>query len=448
MTAAGSNEVRFKRRRRHNRRLLLLCIGLSSVIHLSLLLPRFPGEPAQPLPALLPQKFHKRLAPDRRPLARSSLRRPPRPLERKPALRTTPAAAVSPAAPAVQSGALAAPVPLIRSAGSAASLPLPLPMTARRIGPTFRAGAIEGERQAGEEIDLRMELLDVEALDTGQHRAVVVVDPGDRKKIKGFLYLSGVYSPSLEQAELDAPFPRVSGTSRRVAERRMLQGLADKMSERTQVRTEVLDGLPLDDPRLLRVPFLLLTILHTFNFTDAEAKNLGRYLTSGGFLYAEVVSWAEARDGGFYYDGPALRAFVREAFRQVGYAEGREWRFVRLEQDHPLYRCYHDIKTLPRGFWDVSYWYWEASMRREPSPDYLEGIEVHGRLAGLYSLKNYADFWAGEAERIRERDERAGRRGRFDIGGEELPVYDLGINVLVYALTRERSLARKLVAVQ
>ena len=36
--------------------------------------------------------------------------------------------------------------------------------------------------------------------------------------------------------------------------------------------------------------------------------------------------------------------------------------------------------------------------------------------------------------------------GRFRTGCEELPVHDLGVNMLVYALTREGSLAQKLVA--
>jgi hypothetical protein len=60
---------------------------------------------------------------------------------------------------------------------------------------------------------------------------------------------------------------------------------------------------------------------------------------------------------------------------------------------------------------------------------------------------HYTDFWAGEAERTREQDE-AGNvaNGRFSIGGEELRPYDLGINILVYALTREGSLAQQLVA--
>ena len=45
-------------------------------------------------------------------------------------------------------------------------------------------------RQGAEEIDLRLELLGVEALDTGRHRALVVIDPKDQRNLQGFLYLS------------------------------------------------------------------------------------------------------------------------------------------------------------------------------------------------------------------------------------------------------------------
>ena len=79
------------------------------------------------------------------------------------------------------------------------------------------------------------------------------------------------------------------------------------------------------------------------------------------------------------------------------------------------------------------------------SPNYLEGIEVDGRIVGVYSQKDYADLLAGEAERIRERDRAANKAGRFDTGADELPVYDLGVNIVVYALTREGSLAQQLV---
>jgi len=72
---------------------------------------------------------------------------------------------------------------------------------------------------------------------------------------------------------------------------------------------------------------------------------------------------------------------------------------------------------------------------------------VGERMVGLYSMKNYADFWAGVAERGRELDEATSTLGMF-IGGEEVRAYELGINILVYVLTQEGSLAQKLVSVE
>ena len=77
--------------------------------------------------------------------------------------------------------------------------------------------------------------MDVQALDTGRHRAMVVVDPQDRRKLKGFLYMSGIYSPSIERAEESVRAENIQvrfyhQMPRQMVERRMLQGLADKMT--------------------------------------------------------------------------------------------------------------------------------------------------------------------------------------------------------------------------
>ncbi|MFA6108970.1 MAG: DUF4159 domain-containing protein, partial [Candidatus Latescibacterota bacterium] len=242
------------------------------------------------------------------------------------------------------------------------------------------------------------------------------------------------------------PFSSGDLPSRQVSERRMLQGLADRMTEQTQVRVEVLDGIPLDDPRLLQVPFVLLTATQPFVVTPAEAANLGRYLTSGGFLYVENVAPAQVVGNGYTSELLALRELVRSALAAVGCREGKDWSLTRLAMDHPLYHCYYDLGSLPMGFYDWPYLYTGA--REHYSPDYLEGIQVGDRLAGVYSQKDYADFWAGQAELIRERDQASNFQGRFNLGGEELKPYDLGINVLTFALTQEGSLARRLVAAE
>lgn len=433
----------------HKSRTLRHCLALSLALHLLLLFGIMPRERVTQFPVQSPiaVKFEKRPLPQRT-LARRQPLLQQRPLVRRPALQAAPVAAMRPAT--------MRPLPVFRS--SAPRLPMAvLPerpvlsvpdFPARYIGPQMRVGALEGTRQGADEIDLALELMDVEALDTGRHRAMVVVDPKDRRQLKGFLYLSSVHSEALERADASATSVRSGGWSRTIAEQRTLQGLADKMSERTGVRTQVLDGIALDDPLLLQVPFLLLTVKSEVAFTLAEAKNLGRYLTSGGFLYADIVSQPLALAGGYQHDLPALRDFIRQAFQQIDYAEHKDWSFVQLPPEHPLYHCFYDIDSLPRGFWDLSYWYFNTDMRIEPSPNYLEGIEVDGRLVGLYSQKRYPDLWGGEAERQREWDRVRSISGRFDIGGEELPAYDLGVNILVYALTREGSLAQQLMAVE
>ena len=423
------------------------CLALSLALHLLVIFGIAHRERVTQFPVLPPimLKFTKRPPPERTLTRRQRPRE--RPLVRRPALQAAPIAAVRPAPSASR------PLPVFKTSAlrlPTASLPdrlvLPVPdFPARHIGPQMQAGALEGTRQGADEIDLSLELMDVEAMDTGRHRAMVVVDPKDRRNLKGFLYMSSVHSEALERAEASAGSERSGGWSRTISEQRILQGLADKMSERTGVQTQVLDGMALDDPRLMEVPFLLLTVRSEVAFTQAEAKNLGRYLTSGGFLYADIVSPPISLAGGYQHDLPTLRDFIRQAFGQIGYAERKDWSFVRLPPEHPLYHCFYDIDSLPRGFWDIWFWDWEG--RFEASPDYLEGIEIDGRIVGVYSQKDYADLLAGEAERIREADRASNLvNGRFVTGADELPVYDLGVNMVVYALTREGALARQLIA--
>ena len=423
------------------------CLAVSLALHLLVIFGITHRERVTQFPVLPPimLKFTKRPPPERTLTRRQRPRE--RPLVRRPALQAAPIAAVRPAPSASR------PLPVFKTSAlrlPTASLPdrlvLPVPdFPARHIGPQMQAGALEGTRQGADEIDLSLELMDVEAMDTGRHRAMVVVDPKDRRNLKGFLYLSSVHSEALERAEASAGSERSGGWSRTISEQRILQGLADKMSERTGVQTQVLDGMALDDPRLMEVPFLLLTVRSEVAFTQAEAKNLGRYLTSGGFLYADIVSAPIALAGSYQHDLPELRDFIRQAFGQIGYAEHKDWSFVRLPPEHPLYHCFYDIDSLPRGFWDIWFWDWEG--RFEASPDYLEGIEIDGRIVGVYSQKDYADLLAGEAERIREADRASNLvNGRFVTGADELPVYDLGVNMVVYALTREGALARQLIA--
>ena len=436
---------------RRNRK-LQSCLALSLALHLLVIFGITLRERVTQYP-VLPQimlKFTKRPPPQRTLTRRQRPRE--RPLVRRPALQAAPVVATRPAPSASR------PLPVVKTSAlrlPTASLPdrlvLPVPdFPARHIGPQLRAGALEGTRQGADEIDLSLELMDVQAMDTGRHRAMVVVDPQDRRKLKGFLYMSGIYSPSIERADREQDEYRRPGwwnammeMPRRLVERRMLQGLADEMTAKTQVHVEVRDAVRLDDPQLLQVPFVLMTVNTPFEFTDSEAARLGAYLTSGGFLFVDIGHFLQDNYSDDELDIPMVRSFIRASFQAVGYQEWKDWQFRRLEITHPIYHCFYDINSLPRGMRDMHF-----LIKESPSltPDYLEGIVVGEQLVGVYSMRGYAGFWAGIARQELDwtlKDNST--NGAFVASAEEPLVYDLGVNVVVYALTREGSLARQLV---
>ena len=438
---------------RSNRK-LQSCLAVSLALHLLVIfgIPRHERVTHFPVQPPIMVKFTKK-----RPLPRTLARRQrpqQRPLVRRPALQAAPVVAMRPAPSASR------PLPVFKTSAlrlPSASLPdrlvLPVPdFPARHIGPQMQTGALEGTRQGADEIDLALELMDVQALDTGRHRAMVVVDPKDRRKLKGFLYMSGLYSPSIERAEYSEQAENIQvrwyhQMPRQMVERRMLQGLADKMTATTQVHVEVRDAVRLDDPQLLQVPFVLLTVNTPFEFTDSEAANLGGYLTGGGFLFVDIVRmlWNHYRDDEL--DIPSVRSLIRASLQAVGYREWKDWQFRRLELTHPLYHCFYDVNSLPRGMRDMHF---VVGGQDYPprTPDYLEGIVVGDQLVGVYSMRNYADFWAGIGRELVDWSSANGVINHSILASAEEPlVYNLGVNLLVYALTREGSLARQLVEV-
>ena len=216
----------------------------------------------------------------------------------------------------------------------------------------------------------------------------------------------------------------------------MLQGLADKMTAQTQVHVEVRDAVRLDDPQLLQVPFVLMTVDTPFEFTDSEAANLGAYLTGGGFLFADISRVLLRPDySDDELDIPAMRSLIRASFQAVGYQEWKDWKFKRLEITHPLYHCFYDVNSLPRGMRDIHFLVGEYPPR---TPDYLEGIVVGEQLVGVYSMRGYADFWAGIGRENLDWSLANNAINHSSLFSAEEPlVYNLGVNLVVYALTRE-----------
>ena len=354
----------------------------------------------------------------------------------------------------------------------------PRPLSIARSLPSsgrLRSQPTEVSVQAEDHLDLGLELLDVEHLDTGRYRALVVQDPADRRNLEGFVRFSAVAIPSVRRLEGENWGPWTSHVIGRDADRelshfpdlrhsaniRALASLAVEVEEQTGLKAVVDEDLDLQSPEVLESPFILLTSARPFEPTEVEAEHLGRYLVSGGFAYVEQVGApAEEVLNGIFRDLHSLRDLIRMALATQGRVEGDDWSFEPLLHDHPLFHSYYDINTLPTHYWRAIYsdvfglndgsalGEFGPSPSFEGIPPYLEGIHLDGRLVLVYSQQNYRDFWWRRPERHLTRASE-GSIWRFNSSPLHRPSSDpairLGINVVVFALTQEGSLARRYV---
>ena len=61
------------------------------------------------------------------------------------------------------------------------------------LEPQAVAQMIEGTKESRHTLDMALEMVDVDALDTGRYQAMVIQDPSDKRNIKGYLHLAIVY---------------------------------------------------------------------------------------------------------------------------------------------------------------------------------------------------------------------------------------------------------------
>jgi hypothetical protein len=144
----------------------------------------------------------------------------------------------------------------------------------------------------------------------------------------------------------------------------ILQFIATATSIRTgsQRRT-----LSLDDDAVYETPFIVLLGNGTLPPLNArQRERLRRYLSNGGLLFAE--------------DSTGMRGSSFDvAFRSEMERLFPEYRLTRLKSDHPLFKAYY----LLRGVGG-----------RRLTNTYLEGIDIAGRTAVIYSQNDVIGAWA------------------------------------------------------
>ena len=184
-----------------------------------------------------------------------------------------------------------------------------------------------------------------------------------------------------------------------------LEAMAQELELRTSIdvsrERRVTD---LADPNLFFCPFLYMAGKYEFEpLTAQEREALRRYLTFGGFLFAEDTAGLK----GYGFD----RSFRAEMKKVL---PGRD--LTRLPADQPVYQSFYLLHQI--------------GGRQAVNP-YLEGIAVDPWTPVLYSQNDLTGAWAREGS------------GKWvsecSPGGEaqRSQAFKAGINIVVYSLTSD-----------
>ena len=217
-------------------------------------------------------------------------------------------------------------------------------MSTMNLEPSLVATDVSSTRSSEHKIDMALEMLDVNSMDTGRYRAMVIQDAGDKQAIKGFVKFAQVMS-SRAQGQLSS-----SGRS--------VDFLRDILNEYTGLKADFLGLITYDDPRLLEIP-ILISPRGTPN--EAEMANLAEYLLGGGFVMGAAI-------------GPYGEALEKYG----GLVRGKDFWTERLSDDHLIFHAFFDVQGgMPnnsgtsQGKSGVRPW------------NYMTGHFIKGRMVGL-----------------------------------------------------------------
>ena len=260
------------------------------------------------------------------------------------------------------------------------------PTNTMTIEPKLTAAAVTSTRTSEHKIDMGLEMLDVNNMDTGRYRAIIVQDATDKQAIKGFVKLATVVSGRALSGN--------AGLNTQILDR-----LRDVINEYTGLKAEFVGRVTYDDPSMMEVP-----IIYPYGGpNEAEMANLAQYLMAGGFTF-----------GGLH--GEALEKYG-------GLVQGKDFWSERLPEDHPVYTSFFDLGGgMPFGY-PPSMGQGKLGVRPW---NYLMGYYIKGRLVGITPGDG---GWGWENEIM---------------GGSSTRQLQLAVNIIIYALTQEGSITQRL----
>lgn len=189
------------------------------------------------------------------------------------------------------------------------------------------------------------------------------------------------------------------------ADPRMPSNILNSLVEYTSIRVDPNEHIVDASAEMVSdYPFVYLTGNKMVRFTEAERANLRRYLRKGGFMFVD--------DCNHDIDGTFAKTFESE-IRMILNGPGEE--LHKLPREHALYRSFFEFKEGPPATsHELNGW------GDDIVHDYLQAIEIEGRIAVLYSNKDYGCEW------------------NYDWTNKRFAAKDnthFGVNIIVYALT-------------
>ena len=185
-------------------------------------------------------------------------------------------------------------------------------------------------------------------------------------------------------------------------DRRMPSNILTSLVDYTNLRVDPEERVVgLADPAMLTAPFCYLSGHTLVEFNQAEAANFERYVRNGGFVFVD--------DCNHDIDGLFARSFERQMARMFG-----DDALETLPNDHPVYSSFFTFDGPPATSFELNGW------GDDLVHDYLKGIVIDGRVAVLYSNKDYGCEWD------------------YDWRNKRFLAEDntkFGVNVVIYALT-------------
>ena len=209
--------------------------------------------------------------------------------------------------------------------------------------------------------------------------------------------------PALAAAEYDFWFTRLMYDSGDWdVDQRMPANIITSLIDYTSLRVDPKEHVvALSDPKMRTAPFCYLAGHKLVEFNAAERLNFEAYVRSGGFVFVD--------DCNHDIDGLFAKSFESQMASLFGAKA-----LKKLPNSHPLYSSFFKFSEPPTTGFELNGW------GDDIVHDYLKGIEINGRLAVLYSNKDYGCEW--------DYDWRNKRFQREDNT-------KFGVNLVVYAMT-------------